>query len=137
MENLPKRWFINIKGLSEENKKLVGDFYNSHSSVCTNTYSGGFFPVLYSHNRYNVYIGDGNKDTSDTFSEGCGIITDYKEITIEQFKLLVMEMLPEIWYITTTEESNDVVCDWFKSQGHKSFDRSIGNHIGVSSRGVV
>lgn len=139
METLPKRWFINVKDLSDEDRETVGDFYNSHCNTGgNNCYTNRCWNKLFSHNNDNIYIGDGDGCTRATFSSGYSKENfEYKEITIEQFKLLVMEILPEAWYITTTEESNDIVCDWYKKQGHSYFNTNIGNHIGVSSRGVI
>ena len=41
-----------------------------------------------------------------------------------------MKELPKKWCITTTKESNDVLCDWYlKYNNSKYLDRSIGNHF--------
>jgi len=44
-------------------------------------------------------------------------------------------VLPEKWCITTTEESNDIICDWYvKYNNSRYLDRTIGNHFCMNGK---
>jgi hypothetical protein len=39
-----------------------------------------------------------------------------------------LTQLPEKWFITTTEESNTIVCDFYDKNNNSTTNRDIGNH---------
>lgn len=43
--------------------------------------------------------------------------------------------LPEKWYIVTTQESNNIICNWFDKASLSKTDRSIGNYYTSEKKG--
>jgi hypothetical protein len=62
-----------------------------------------------------------------------------EEIITNFLKSNTMELkeLPKKWYITTTEESNTAVCDFYDKYNKSITDRSLGNYFCMDEHGVL
>ena len=81
-----------------------------------------------------VYILAEKSDYCDTnyymFKE-----SDIIQLTKEQGMIEEGVILPERWYIQTTQEDNSIICDWFDKTFDVITDRSIGNYYTSTGKG--
>jgi len=113
IEPIPERWLIRC---TPDNLELVGGYYNKHSQTSDTdgcyTQAGGF-PILYSHNTIDEYIGNGRGDNKPSYSNFFREPEDIPEITTEQFKKYVIgEDIPEKWVILRDKDNYKIINDW-------------------------
>lgn len=90
IEIFPSKWFISLQKLSDNQRKIVEDFYNDKCS--TNTYRDSGFDTLSSHNLNDEYIGD--KPKTLNFANNVWLSSVEKEITFQQFEMFVLKSKP-------------------------------------------
>lgn len=90
--------------------KLIKEGWGKHFKV------GKIYPENYRAVSCNNSVG--------YYATGGIFRTDWQEVP--EYQYYEQEGLPEKWYIKTTEESNDTICDWYDTFDHYT-DRSLGN----------
>lgn len=84
---IPEKWSINIPALTNDQKKVVGEFFTKHSGHACYGRSLQIWRRISSHNLTNEYILDKKNGKVGSFAD----CKEFEYITFEQFEKYVMK----------------------------------------------
>lgn len=127
---VPQNWVVKI---TSQSRQIIKDWCHGKDPQ----YRCGFYDdqFLYHKSVENFFTWN-----MDTTTPGYEI---YTLISIEEFEKYIAKIIPTIktknWFITSTEENNELVCDWYDecNPSNTKTQRTIGVHYGLNKGGDV